>query len=35
VIGRLYFHKRSASSDVLPAPGPQPSKPRARTDRAG
>ena len=35
VMGRLYFHKRSAASDVLPAPGPQPSKPRAGTDRAG
>ena len=35
VIGRLYFHKRSAASDVLPAPALEPSKPRAEGDRAG
>jgi digeranylgeranylglycerophospholipid reductase len=35
VIGRLYFHKRSAASEVLSAPASEPSKPRAETDRAG
>jgi len=35
VIGRLYFHKRSAASDVLAAPAPVPSKSRAETDRVG
>jgi digeranylgeranylglycerophospholipid reductase len=35
VIGRLYFHKRSAAREVLPAPERAPAKPRAETDRAG
>src|SRR5947199_10755038 len=34
-IGRLYFHKRSAASDVQPAPVLAPSKPRTGTDLAG
>jgi len=34
-IGRLYFHKRSAASDVQPAPALAPSKPRTGTDSAG
>jgi flavin-dependent dehydrogenase len=35
VIGRLYFHKRSAASDVQPAPALATSKRRAGPDRAG
>jgi len=35
LIGRLYFHKRSAASDVLPAPARAPAKARAGIDRAG
>jgi len=35
VVGRLYFHKRSAASEVRAAPAPEPSKPRPEADRAG
>jgi len=34
-IGRLYFHKRSAASDVQPSPALAPSKARTGTDPAG
>ena len=33
-IGRLYFHKRSATSDVMPAPPVGPSQSPAGTDQA-
>ena len=33
-IGRLYFHRRGAASDVRPAPGHGASTARARTDKA-
>ena len=34
VIGRLYFHKRSAAGDVRPAPGPGPTQSATGTDRS-
>ena len=34
VVGRLYFHKRSAASEVMPAPRVGPSKSSAGTDQA-
>ncbi|HSC64675.1 MAG TPA: hypothetical protein VLD35_13620 [Caldimonas sp.] len=35
VVGRLYFHKRSAASEVLPAPARAPAAARPGPDRTG